>query len=131
MALLTKRSLVGAVVLVLFPTAAFAAPQTYADLINLFVGFIKLLIPIIGGMAVLVFFWGLGTFIFSAGDTSAHEKGRRIMIWGLVALFAMLSIYGLVSFAGNLIFGDSFFNYSAPADTTPITNYVGSGPGTF
>lgn len=94
--------------ILLFPSLAFAAPRTYADLINFFVGIIKLLVPIIGGLALLAFFWGLGTFIFSAGDAKAHESGRSMMIYGLVALFAMMSIFGLISFVGNLIFGNGF-----------------------
>ena len=50
------------------------------------------------GLALLFFFWGLAKFILNAGDTSEHEKGKNIMIWGIVALFVIASWAGLVRF---------------------------------
>jgi hypothetical protein len=54
---------------------------------------------IIIALAVLVFFWGLAKFVFRiGGDEKAVDEGKRIMIWGLVALFVLVSIWGLVRF---------------------------------
>ncbi len=60
--------------------------------------------PIVAGLALLFFFWGLATFILAAGNEEAKERGRRIMIWGVVALFVMVTVWGLTTFLGN-IFG--------------------------
>jgi len=65
-------------------------------------GLINPLIAILVGLALLVFFWGLAKFIFRAGgDTKAVEEGKTLMIWGLIALFVMVSVWGIISFIQN------------------------------
>ena len=62
-------------------------------------GLINPLIAILVGLALLAFFWGLAKFIFRAGgDTEAVEEGKRLMIWGLIALFIMVSVWGIIGF---------------------------------
>ncbi len=60
------------------------------------------LIPVVTALALLFFFWGLARFILAAGDESAKEEGKRIMIWGVVALFVMAAVWGLIQFIGEL-----------------------------
>jgi len=58
---------------------------------------VNLLIIILIGIALIVFFWGLVKFIIRpGGDEKAVEGGKRLMIWGVVALFVMLSVWGIV-----------------------------------
>jgi hypothetical protein len=54
------------------------------------------LIPIVFSLALLYFFWGVAKYIRSAG--AEKEEGRMIMVWGVVALFVMASVWGLVRF---------------------------------
>lgn len=58
-------------------------------------------LPIVVGIALLGFFYGLAKFIFSASDPEKQKEGRSIMIWGVVALFVMVSVWGLVNFIGD------------------------------
>lgn len=58
---------------------------------------VSLALPIVVAIGLLVFFWGLVTYIFS----EAKEKGTKLMIWGIVALFVMVSVWGLVRFIGS------------------------------
>lgn len=62
---------------------------------------VKQLIVIMGGLALLGFFYGLAKFIFAAGDPKSHEQGRSIMIWGILALFVMVSVLGIINFFQN------------------------------
>jgi uncharacterized membrane protein len=62
-----------------------------------------LLTPIIFAIAILYFFWGLAKFIMAAGDDDARAAGKKIMLWGVVALFVMTSVYGLVKLLGNVV----------------------------
>ncbi len=64
---------------------------------------INLLIPIVFALALLYFFWGLAQYILASGDPTAQESGRNKMIWGIVALFVMASVWGLVRFLGTAI----------------------------
>lgn len=60
---------------------------------------IYLLIPISVAVALLAFFWGLAQSINHSRDGGdGYKEGKEIAIWGLVALFVMVSIWGLVAF---------------------------------
>ncbi|MBX4215493.1 hypothetical protein KW797_00935 [Candidatus Parcubacteria bacterium] len=80
------------------PLMAFA--QTTIDSIVVrFGNIIQLLVPIFITLAVLYFFWGLIQYI--KGDAEEKEKGRTTMIWGIIALFVMVSVFGLISLLGS------------------------------
>lgn len=69
------------------------------DLINAVGGLINMTVGILVGVALLAFFWGLAKFIFRVGgDEKAVDEGKRIMKWGLIALFVMVSVWGIVIF---------------------------------
>ncbi len=56
-------------------------------------------IGVLVGVAVLVFFIGLVKFIFKlGGDAKAVEEGRNMMIWGILGLFIMIAIWGIIAF---------------------------------
>ncbi|MBN2094019.1 MAG: hypothetical protein JW740_01460 [Candidatus Zambryskibacteria bacterium] len=54
------------------------------------------LIPIAFTLALLLFFWGVVKYIWSVG--TEKEQGKKVMVWGIVALFVMSSVWGLVAF---------------------------------
>jgi len=62
---------------------------------------IDIALPIVVALGLLAFFYGLALFIFKSGDPEEQKKGRSIMIWGVVALFVMVSVWGLVRFVGS------------------------------
>lgn len=64
---------------------------------------VNTLLPIAFTAAVLFFFWGLATYLLAAGDEGAQDKGKRIMLWGVIALFVMSSIWGLVRFIQSAV----------------------------
>jgi len=66
-------------------------------------GIVNILIPVAFGLIVVAFFWGLATYIFSAGDEEAKARGRSIMIGGVIALFIAASIWGIIAFIGDQI----------------------------
>lgn len=68
---------------------------------------VSLSLPIVLGLALLGFFWGLAMYIFHAGDESQIEKGKNIMKWGIVSLFIMVSIWGIIEFIQDDLLGDS------------------------
>ena len=82
---------------------ALVAPHfVYAQNINNLIGrvgdVVRNLTPIIAGLALLVFFWGLVKFIAASGSDEGRKQGKQIMIWGVIALFVMATVWGLVFF---------------------------------
>jgi hypothetical protein len=50
----------------------------------------------------LWFLVGLIRYITAGGDADKRAEARGIMIWGVVILFVMVSVWGLVGILGNL-----------------------------
>ncbi|MDP2705290.1 MAG: hypothetical protein Q8O71_02745 [bacterium] len=83
--------------LFLFPVGAYAI-DNLQDLIYLSVGLFNNIIYVIFSFALLMFFWGLAKFIASAGNDKSIADGKRLMLWGVIALFVMASVWGIVAF---------------------------------
>ena len=96
--------LLSAFCLLITPAIAFAAPQNFAQLVNLFLGLINPMVSILGSVAILIFLWGIIKYITSAGD-EGHKQGRQLMAWGIVALFVMVSVWGLARLAVTVFLG--------------------------
>ena len=59
-------------------------------------------IPLIFAIAVAMFIWGVvNFFIINADEEGKRAQGRQFMIWGIIALAVMLSIWGLVGILGD------------------------------
>ncbi len=72
-------------------------PRTFYDLIvnTIIGGMITPVITLIVSGAVVVFLWGIFKFIKSEGKEK--EAGRDMMVWGIVGIFVMVSVWGLVN----------------------------------
>ncbi len=79
------------------PVLAFAQALGNIDaLVVAFGSIIKKVIPIVFALAIIYFFFGLIKFIRSAGDPKAASEGKSIMIYGIIAIAVMISVYGLI-----------------------------------
>jgi hypothetical protein len=64
---------------------------------------INLLIPVAFGLAILFFFYGVARYILSAGDPKNAAAGKSIMIYGVIAIAVMASVWGLVIYLQNTL----------------------------
>ncbi len=62
-----------------------------------------ILIPAFFGLAVIYFFYGVAKYILSAGDPVAAGKGKSIMIYGVIAIAVMASLYGLIAWLQSIL----------------------------
>jgi hypothetical protein len=65
---------------------------------------LRLLIPMAFGLAILYFFYGIAKYVLSAGDAEKAKEGKSIMIYGVIAIAVMASLFGLVVWLQN-VFG--------------------------
>lgn len=83
----------------LVPTLTFAQnlkPVTKATVA--LADIISMLIQIAFALALLFFFWGLAQFIYALNQgEEALAAGKRKLIWGIVVIFIMTSIWGIVT----------------------------------
>ncbi|MDQ3089526.1 MAG: hypothetical protein M3Q24_00015 [bacterium] len=87
---------IGVIMFVLYPQNSYAAFTGIKGIIDDVGEIIGTLTVIAAAAALLVFFYGLVKFILKAGQEKAEGKG--IMVWGLIALFVMLSVWGIIRF---------------------------------
>ncbi|MFH1608852.1 MAG: hypothetical protein ABH951_02425 [Patescibacteria group bacterium] len=63
----------------------------------------KSVIPLIIGLAVVLFIWGVVQYVINTEDEAKKKKGKQFMIWGIIALTVMVSVWGLVSILGRTL----------------------------
>jgi len=113
----TKVNLIFFYVLFIIPFIVFAAPKNITDIINLLIGIIKQASILVVALALLFFFWGLAKFILQAGNEEKKNEGRQIMVWGIIALFIMISVWGIITVLENTFFRDSSGNTNIPSSS--------------
>ncbi len=63
----------------------------------------NIMIPILASFALLFFIWGVGIFMLNSGDSKTREEGKQRMLWGVIAMFVLLSLFGIIQYVGNLV----------------------------
>lgn len=75
-------------------------------------------IPLLFAIALVVFIWGVVQFISGAENEEKREKGRQFMLWGILGLAVMVSVWGLVAIF-NKSFGFDNKTNSLPKSSLP------------
>lgn len=82
------------------PAVAWAASDL-GEILNLIFTLIRGLTVFVFSLAVVIFFWGIVKFILNAANSEGHREGINFMIWGVISIFVMASIWGLVGILQN------------------------------
>jgi len=111
----------------LLPLVAFAQAVDFGYFDELGTALIdffnNILIPLFIGVAVILFFYGLIKYITSGESDDAKKSARSYMIYGVVVLFVMISVWGLVQILVDL------FGLEGVAPVTPTVPLPGGGGG--
>jgi hypothetical protein len=59
------------------------------------------IIPFLFTLATVAFIWGIIQFFLNPENEEGRSKGKSFMLWGIIALFVMVSMWGLVGVIGN------------------------------
>ncbi len=76
-----------------------ASAASLLDTLALANTFLNALIGLFITLAIVVFFWGLIRYVLAAGEAKA--EGLQIMLWGVIAIFVMVSIWGIIRLLQN------------------------------
>lgn len=82
----------------LFAVPVLAAPPTdFKSLVAFLINtFIRPLVPLLVGLAVVMFIYGVFLMVFYK-EGEKREDGKDFMLWGIIGLFVMISVWGLVA----------------------------------
>lgn len=126
------RTVIPLSILFLIPSVAFAV-TTLQEILTTVGGLINQATPIVAGLALLAFFWGLAMYLFGVGTdsgaashsmfgapaTASKRDGRSLMIMGIFSLFVIVSVWGLVNVL-QVTFGlDGTTTIQAPCINNP------------
>lgn len=87
---------------------------------NLITYILNPLILLIFSFGFLVFLWGLLEFLNNGANPSKSNEGKEHMIWGVVGMFVMVSVAGII----NLIV--STFGLTLPPNVSASGSVGGS-----
>ncbi len=63
------------------------------------------LYKLVAAIAVVYFMYGVAKFIYDMNDPAKKTDGKQHMLWGLVGLFIILSIGGILSIFNKVLGG--------------------------
>ncbi len=108
-----KKYIIAALTVVL-PGVAFGQQLTNISvLISSATHILNQLVPFFIGLGLVVFLFGIVRYVL-AGSGEDKASARSIMIYGIIALFVMVSVWGLVNFLGNALGLNNTQNIPAP-----------------
>ncbi len=89
-------------VLLAAPAAAFAQQLgNLKQLADSTLQILNVVITIVFVLAILVFGWGVVKYITSANSPDKEKEARQFLWWGVIGIFVLASIFGLVKFLGS------------------------------
>lgn len=71
-----------------------ASAQTLLTTLAFFNTALGALVGLFITLAIVVFFWGLIMYLWNVDEKK--QEGLSIMLWGVIAIFVMVSIWGIV-----------------------------------
>jgi len=69
----------------------------------------RAVVPFIFALAIAMFLWGVVQFVINNDEEAKKAKGKQFMIWGIIALTVMVSVWSLVAILGNTFGINTFF----------------------
>lgn len=117
-----KKAIAIAVATFALPLVSLAAVNNLSDAGSFIINTINnVLVPVLFAIAFIVFLWGaFDVFILGATSEETKEKGKNLMLWGLIGFFVMVSIWGLVNILTGTV---SFGNNAGPTGGTPKAGF--------
>jgi hypothetical protein len=101
------KKLAAVITMFLMPTMALAqyntssgSAQNATGLLATVYSIVTQLTYIIVAVGILVFIYGVVMYVI-AGSEDKKEHAQRIILWGVIGLFAIVAVWGLVAFLAN------------------------------
>lgn len=83
--------------------------STLGEYLSSIVGFINVyLVPFLFAIAFVVFIWGVFQYFIAGGaNEEQRDKGKQLVMWGIIGFVVMVSVWGLVNLVTNTLnFGE-------------------------
>lgn len=76
--------------------------STFKTIIYSVIDILKLVVPILFGLALVFFFWGLTKYILRYSSSPKElEEGKKYMLWSILALFVLFTFRAIIGLITN------------------------------
>lgn len=106
------------------PTPGQIGGKTLDVYLPSIVGFISsILVPLLFAVAFIVFIYGVFQYFIAGGaNEEQREKGKQLVMWGIIAFVVMVSLWGLVNLIRNTL------NFGENGNTPPLPTFKVTPP---
>lgn len=88
------------------PSLAYAAaPRTFVELASYLVFIMNNVVAVLIVLGLVIYFAGIASGITKMGSEDGAEERKNYFFWGIVALFVMVSVWGILRLLQNTLFG--------------------------
>jgi hypothetical protein len=103
------RVIILSIFLSLFPLIAEAAgaPRTFKDLAGQIFTLLSAAITTIVILGILVYLWNIASNMAKSEEGFSNSQFRNSILWGIIILFVMVSVMGIVRLIASTLFGDT------------------------
>lgn len=98
---------------------------TITDFLAQLQGILNKIVPFLIGLAVFIVIWGIITYVTHAAEEEKREEARRFVLWGIVGVFMMLSVWGFV----NILLNSFTLERQIDGSKIPRVPTIGGGEG--
>jgi hypothetical protein len=77
------------------------------DVVAFAINIISLIVPVLVALIVVIFMWFGVKYVYSADSAESKNSSREALVWGLVALFVVMSVWGILRFTCDTLLGSS------------------------
>jgi len=78
--------------------------MTFAGLVDTIIDLLDSLVSLLIGGAMIIFFIGIIKYVYRAPNSKARQYGKDMIVWGLLAIFVMVSVWGILRLARESFF---------------------------
>ena len=96
-------------ILLFFPGLVLAAPRTFSDLAYMAIDVINGGIGIALILGIVIYFYGATSNMAGVAKGGSSDNLRKHLLWGMIALFVMFSVWGILRLLSNTLFSPSSY----------------------
>lgn len=80
------------------PLLVFAAPPSdFSGVVKILLSLLAYLVPVIIAITLIVVLWAGAQLILHADNPNKRTENRSTLIWGILVLFIMISVWAIIN----------------------------------
>lgn len=82
------------------------SPENFEGLVQIILGLINIIIPLIFGVVFLVIVWKIiDAWVINGGDPAKRQEGNQLVVIGVIVFVLMIVTWGIVALLRTAFFG--------------------------